>query len=96
MRLAPKDDPGGDKAGSVPLSVFLAVLQENDVQVTKMDAGMYKLKSDMRDSRIVEAHRFTDPVNGRMVRRMAKKFAVYIMDFYYDPATSEPRFVRPC
>ena len=82
MKLAPKDDPGGDKAGEVPLDVFLKVLSENDVGVSELGGNLVQMSC----GGTIEVQCLPDPVNGLMVKRIAKKFDIFITDFYYDPA----------
>jgi len=91
MRLPPKDDPHGDREGALPLSIVLAVLRENDVEVRHLGGDLYLFAS----GDVVEAQEMTDPVGGLMVRRLARLFGIHVVDFYYDPATGDRRAPAP-
>lgn len=93
MKLPSKDDPLGDKEGELPLFTVLAVLKENDVSVMGLGGDLYLL-SDAHNE-ILESQCFPTLVGGLMVRRLARKFEIETMDFYYCPKTGARRYEPP-
>lgn len=88
MRLPNKDDPGGDREGSLPRDIVLAVLSEAGVNAEKLDLHPFYLLSQ---GDVMEAHPLDERVGGLLVRYIAREFGIPILEFYYDPLTGERR-----
>ena len=87
MRLPPKDDPGGDRAAALPRAIVLGVLREHGVLAQALADSLYMLSQGA----VFEAQDLTDPVGGLMIRRLARTFAIALVDFYYNPLTGNRR-----
>lgn len=80
MKLPPKEDPHGNQEGSLPRSIVLQVLKEFDVQIDDLGSHLYLFSA----SDEVESQKLPEMVGGLMIRRLSKKFAIRIVDFYWD------------
>ena len=87
MRLPASDDPGGDREGALPRDIVLIALREHGVSIRSLGGDLYLLA----EGGVFEVQSLTDPVGGVIVRRLARKFRIHILDFYYDPLTSARR-----
>lgn len=84
MRLPDKDDPGGDREGSLPRDIVLSVLREHDVSIEEQSFKPFYLLSA---SDIIEAHPLDDMVGGLLIRQLSRQFGIDITAFYWDPTT---------
>jgi hypothetical protein len=84
MRLPPKDDPGGDSEGRLPLREVLAVLRHHGVSV-EQDAPDQDGDHccTLIDDAAAEVCYLPDPVGGLMVKTLARKFGIPTVEFYY-------------
>lgn len=84
MRIPPKDDPGGDREGRLPLEDVLTVLRRHgvDVDAEPPDADGECCCTLISDD-VSEVLFLSDPVGGIMVRSLARKFEIDTVNFYY-------------
>ena len=82
MKLPDKDDPGGDREGALPLADVLEVLKRHGVSVDPPDAAADAPVTLTSDD-VCEVHFLADPVGGLMVRNLARRFGVDLVQFYY-------------
>ena len=87
MKIPSKDDPGGDKETAVPRAVVLQVLRDNDVEVIQLGDNFYVLSNTEE----VIAEVFPDPIGGLMVRSLAHRFVIDLIEFYHDPLNGGQR-----
>jgi hypothetical protein len=81
VRLPAKDDPGGDREGSLTRETVLEVLRENDTDIQHLGNHLYLLMAGDE----VTSQVFEDRVGGLMIRRLSRQFQIQITDFYYYP-----------
>lgn len=80
MKLPHKDDPHGDKEGSLPRPQILEVLIQNKISITPdHDSDMVDLESEDE----ILAVELPSIVGGLVIRKLARVFEVPITDFYY-------------
>lgn len=82
MRLPAKDDPGGDREGSLTRETVLEVLRENDVDVKHLGNDLYLLMAGDE----VTSQVFEERIGGLMIRMLSRQFQIQITDFYYHPS----------
>lgn len=84
MRLPAKDDPGGDREGALPLEDVLAVLRRHGVSVeAEPTHAPGETCCTIVDDAVAEVLFLPDPVGGLMVKRLARRFDVPLVEFYY-------------
>jgi hypothetical protein len=84
MRLPPKDDPGGDREGRLPLDDVLTVLRRYGVTVkVEPHPSGGDVCCTLTSDAACEVHFLPDPVGGLMVKHLARKFDVPTVQFYY-------------
>jgi len=80
MKLPHKDDPHGDKEGSLQRSQILDVLIQNKVSITPdADSDMVDLETEEE----ILAVELPPIVGGLVIRLIARTFDIDITDFYY-------------
>ena len=87
MRLPDKNDPGGDKESELPCNIVLQTLRDNGVSIHHLGSELYLLSQGDE----VTSQVFGELIGGLMIRRLSKKFAIHIVEFYYDPITGTRR-----
>ena len=87
MKLPDKDDPHGDKEGSMPTQIVLDVLREHDVEVQLVAPNTYMLSAG--DQLTVQV--FESRVGGRMIRRLSHMFQIEQPWFRVAALTGKPR-----
>jgi hypothetical protein len=89
MKLPDKDDPFGDKEGSLPRQLVLDALYKGAVDISHRKDGQVALIKN----NIAQVVSLTDPVGGLMVRSLIRMFELNIADLYGN-RPANPSFQR--
>jgi hypothetical protein len=87
VKLPNKDDPHGNKEGSLPRKIVLEVLREHDVEVTDLGNNKFELYGGDE----LEVQVLTERVGGLMIRYLKNRFQIPATSFYYDTIEGKPR-----
>lgn len=86
MKLPARDDPGGDREGSLPRDKVLRVLEENDVEIVQRATNKYVLS--LED--VILAVTLHEMVGGITVGFLGRNFNIDTVKFYFDHSELDP------
>jgi hypothetical protein len=85
VKLPAPDDPGGNREGRRDREIVLAVLRDNGVAVNYLGEDLYLLSHGDE----VASYVLGEVVGGLLIRRLAKQFAIHIVEFYFSPFVNQ-------